>query len=164
MQVVHLVPSFYSWLQQNLFNCKCKMKWEVEEKWDSEATRGWACSLIRQMVWDTAAVRTSVAPHDPGGSVQPLNHSTLLLCLTITAVEAHDLSPLSSLGCISFLSWRSSRGVNGWDWGGGRRPDSVEWCLETTLRCKAENVASNFFHPPQMLARESICHTLSNLP
>lgn len=87
------------------------------------------------------------------------------ICLTSTTAEARALSPLSScLGCISFLSWRRTRGVNSSDWGGGGRTDLVEWCLETTLRCKAENVASNFFHPPQMLAGESIYHTLSNLP
>lgn len=55
-------------------------------------------------------------PHNLGDLVRPLDHSTLLLCLTGTAVGAHALSPLSSsLGCVSFLPWRRMRGVNSWD-------------------------------------------------
>ena len=47
-------------------------------------------------------------------------------------------------------------GVRGWG-------TLVEGCLETTLGCRAENAASDFFRPPQMSARESICHSLSNV-
>ena len=117
------------------------------------------------MVLDTPAVRVPVAPCSLGCSFQPLNHNALLPPRHITtAVEVHALSPSCwCLGHISFPSWRRTRGVNSWEWGGGGHPALVEGCLETTLGCKAENAASDFFHPPQMSARESIYYSLSNV-